>query len=103
MVAIDILKKSSQFMCLLYTHTMRTIFLYKSYGNPYTEKKDKIKRVEIGLGWNRERGSSGLPSIPQGPEQVSTAMPDSAHRDLELYRCGMESILLDFKHFECKN
>lgn len=50
------------------------------------KKGGKIKRVEVGLGWNREGGSSGLPSIPQGPEQGSIAMPDSPHGDLELYR-----------------
>lgn len=50
------------------------------------KKGGKIKRVEIGLGWNREGESSGLPSIPQGPEQGSTSRPDTPHGDLELCR-----------------
>lgn len=50
------------------------------------KKRGKIKRVEIGLVWNREGESSGLPSISQGPEQGSTAMPNNPHGDLELYR-----------------
>lgn len=51
----------------------------------YKEKKAKLNEQRLGKAGAGKKKSS-LPSMPHGPQQGSTAIPNACHRELELYR-----------------
>lgn len=56
--------------------------------NPYTrgEKKAKLKEQKLGGAGAGRKKKSHLLSIPNGPQEVSIAIPGALHRALELCR-----------------